>query len=114
MDVWWTETVQFRKYLSLFRSAGVWDLEELLIAMRSPKDITEKTGITNQSDVRSIWKHIEALRKRHSLYGDATGQTKENREKETVSMADVSSNAYPNLSQHVNCSAPPMPSYHDE
>merc|ERR1712087_436544 len=95
-EAWWNETVQFRKYLGLFRKAAIWDLEELLIEIRSAKDIVEKTGIANEDDVRSIWEHVECLRGRHSLYSDA-------------------SEAKNNVAgpHHMNYSAPPMPVYQE-
>ena len=116
-EEWWNETVRFKKYLKLFRKSGIWDLEELLMEIRSPQDIVDKTGIDNQSDVKSIWKHIGNLRMEHSLYCNedinqktgaiSSAQNAYNPAAVASSLAsNMMSNAYPNLS------APPLPAYH--
>ena len=67
-ELWWNETISFKKYLLLFKKNGIWDLEELLLQIRSPNDIKNKMKIENEDDVKSIWKHIGNLRNEHSLY----------------------------------------------
>jgi len=74
-EIWWNETIQFKKYLKEFEKCGIWDLEELLLQIRSTDDIRHKVGITNDDDVEMIWKHVEKLRHQHTLYANiqATG-----------------------------------------
>ena len=126
-EEWWNETVRFKKYLKLFRKSGIWDLEELLMEIRSPQDIVDKTGIDNQSDVKSIWKHIGNLRMEHSLYCNedinqktgaiSSAQNAYNPAAVASSLAsNMMSNAYPNLApaaaNNMHVSAPPLPAYH--
>jgi len=72
-------------------------LEELLLEIRSKDDIRNKIQIRNKNDIESIWKHIEYLRKRHSLYSDIE-----------ITAKMPTPNAY-----NPNYSAPPMPLHHE-
>ena len=74
-ELWWNETIQFKKYLKLFQKNNIWDLEELLLQIRNNQDIMNKMGIVNENDVDMIMKHVDNLRHQHTLYSNiqATG-----------------------------------------
>eukprot|EP00485_Elphidium_margaritaceum_P003956 CAMPEP_0202686338 /NCGR_PEP_ID=MMETSP1385-20130828/2154_1 /ASSEMBLY_ACC=CAM_ASM_000861 /TAXON_ID=933848 /ORGANISM="Elphidium margaritaceum" /LENGTH=592 /DNA_ID=CAMNT_0049340899 /DNA_START=9 /DNA_END=1787 /DNA_ORIENTATION=+ len=74
-ELWWNQTIRFQKYLTLFRKVGIWDLEELLLQIRSGQDVQLKIGIYNENDIVMICKHVEKLRTQQGMYANilATG-----------------------------------------
>eukprot|EP00486_Rosalina_sp_Unknown_P016587 CAMPEP_0201595022 /NCGR_PEP_ID=MMETSP0190_2-20130828/192162_1 /ASSEMBLY_ACC=CAM_ASM_000263 /TAXON_ID=37353 /ORGANISM="Rosalina sp." /LENGTH=655 /DNA_ID=CAMNT_0048054865 /DNA_START=50 /DNA_END=2017 /DNA_ORIENTATION=- len=104
-ELWWNETIQYKKYLRLFQKNNVWDLEELLLQIRNKQDVINKIGIDNENDVDMIIKHVGNLRNQHTLYSNiqATG---------SILTPNMMSNAYnPNAMHSMQPTVPhAMPS----